>query len=237
MTFFKRKAEVLDHWHNLIPSFNTSVQDFYRQIEHVLKERRVPDLEIHRIDWNEGGLLSAKRQYLRLTRERLVFDICAAPFGSAFFFSCRFAEIPAVINPVAILCVVILGLMAVSALVQLFGIVLGFVAFFTIAGISVYVLRNAAAIGLANLDRTLIRTPLLGPLYERAFRKETYYRTDTRIMYVDTVPSIVKEVVNELIAAKGISLPSDSASNEQFLESATLRDRAQGPNFGTKTGP
>ena len=103
MFFAKKKAEVLYYWYNLVPDLNTSVREFYDAVEKELKERKVPDLESHRVEWNEGGLLSAKREYLRLTRERLVFDICAAPFGTSFFFSCRFARIPAIINPLAIL--------------------------------------------------------------------------------------------------------------------------------------
>src|SRR5467141_2523433 len=98
-SFFKpKKMDVLSHWYSLIPGFNTSAQEFYQSIERELKERQVPGLEITRVEFSEGRLLSHKREYLRMTRERLVFDVCAAPFGTAYFFSCRFAEIPAVIR-------------------------------------------------------------------------------------------------------------------------------------------
>src|SRR5665213_2401469 len=97
--FFKsRRADVMEHWYALIPGFTTSTKDFYAAVEKELKDREVPGVEIFYVDFAEGGLLSAKREYLRMTRERLVFDICAAPFGKAYFFSCRFAEIPAVIH-------------------------------------------------------------------------------------------------------------------------------------------
>lgn len=96
--FEKKKADVLSHWYALIPNFNTSTKEFYDAIEQELKAREVPGLEFFHVDFAEGGVLSAKREYLRMTRERLVFDICAAPFGTAYFFSCRFAEIPAVIQ-------------------------------------------------------------------------------------------------------------------------------------------
>jgi len=59
---------------------------------------------------------------------------------------------------------------------------------------------------LANLDTTLIKTPLLGPVYERWFRKETYYREDTRVMYLETVPAIVKKLVEDVTAATGVKL-------------------------------
>lgn len=93
-----KTAEVIHYWHELVPNFQTSPQDFYAAVEKSLQERKVPGLDSERVDFAEGGLLSAKREYLRLTRERLVFDICAAPFGTSFFFSCRFAELPLVID-------------------------------------------------------------------------------------------------------------------------------------------
>jgi hypothetical protein len=228
MAFFKRKAEVIDYWHTLIPSFNTSVQKFYERVEQELQDCRVPDLEVHRIDWNEGGLLSAKREYLRLTRERLIFDICAAPFGTLFFFSCRFAEIPAVINPLAIVSVFVVLFIGVSLFLRVFGFILGFCLFLGTTALCIYVLRNAVAVGLANLDRTLMRTPLFGPLYERLFRKETYYRADTRIMYLDTVPSIVKKVVNDVTGAQGIKLTErvqGDASQNMLRESSSITPR------------
>lgn len=50
------------------------------------------------MEFSEGGLLSVKRDYLRLMRERLVFDICAAAFGTGYFFSFRFIEFPPGVN-------------------------------------------------------------------------------------------------------------------------------------------
>ncbi len=67
-----------------------------------------------------------------------------------------------------------------------------------------FVLRNAVAIGLNDLDSTLIRSSVIGPMYERWFRRETYYRQDTRLMYCDTVNAVVKALVEETSAAKGI---------------------------------
>src|SRR5438874_495355 len=96
--FAKRKADVLSHWYVLMPNFNTAAKDFYHSIESELKAKEAPGLEMHSVEFAEGGLLSAQRQYLRMIRERLVFDVCAAPFGTEFFFSCRFAEIPATVQ-------------------------------------------------------------------------------------------------------------------------------------------
>jgi hypothetical protein len=60
--------------------------------------------------------------------------------------------------------------------------------------------------GLHDVDAMLIKSPVVGPIYERFFRKETYYREDTRLMYHDTVNEIVKTKVEEVTGAKGIKL-------------------------------
>src|ERR1051325_2972869 len=158
--FFKsKKADVLSHWYSLIPRFNASTHEFYQAIEAELKERKVPGLEISRVEFSEGGLLSDKREYLRMTRERLVFDICAAPFGTAYFFSCRFAEIPAVIKFWQLL-VLFIGWciclsISLNVCIKIFGgstifvWPLGWIAAITLL---IYTLPNAVSMGLRDLD-------------------------------------------------------------------------------------
>jgi hypothetical protein len=204
--FEKKKTDLIDHWYSLVPGFNTSSKEFYKAIKKELKAREVPGLDISHVDFAEGGIMSNKREYLRMTRERLVFDICAAPFGTAFFFSCRFAEIPAAIQLWQLL-VVSVGAVIIAGLIFKFaGLFLGIVILIIGVAVLIYLLRNAVAMGLKNLDATLIKSPMLGPIYENWFRKETYYRQDTRIMYRDTVNDVVKAKVEETTGAKGIKL-------------------------------
>jgi hypothetical protein len=204
--FKSKQADVIDHWYTLVPGFHTPTHDFYESVEKELKEREVPGLEISHVDFAEGGVLSQKREYLRMTRERLVFDICAAPFGTAFFFSCRFAQIPAVIRLWQLL-VVIVGIFVATMLALRFaGLILGGLLLLSILVFLIYMLRNAVAMGLNDLDAMLIKSPVVGPIYENWFRKETYYRLDTRIMYCDTVNAVVKAKVEETTGSKGIKL-------------------------------
>jgi hypothetical protein len=204
--FEKKKGNVIDHWYALVPGFNTSTKEFYTAIENTLKDRQVPGLEISHVDFTEGGLLSAKREYLRMTRERLVFDICAAPFGTSYFFSGRFAEISPAIRLWQLLVVLITAWIIVGLTLKLLGLILGAVVLLVGFAFSIYLLRNAVAMGLKDLDATLIKSPVLGPIYENWFRKETYYRQDTRLMYRDTVNDVVKAKVEETTGAKGIKL-------------------------------
>jgi hypothetical protein len=67
-------------------------------------------------------------------------------------------------------------------------------------------MRNAVAMGLKDLDATLIKSPVVGPMYERWIRKETYYRHDTRLMYLEIVESAVRKLADEAVTAKGAQL-------------------------------
>jgi hypothetical protein len=204
--FGTKKADVIDHWYALVPGFTTSTKEFYTAIEKELKERQVPGLDIAYVDFSEGGVMSQKREYLRMTRERLVFDICAAPFGTAHFFSCRFVEIPAAIKLWQLLVVLVASLMSVALVFRFLGLILGTVALVAGFVFLIYLLRNAVAMGLKDLDAALMKSPIFGPIYENWFRKETYYRQDTRLMYCDTVNAVVKAKVEETTGAKGIKL-------------------------------
>ena len=85
-----RKADatsVTSHWGHLLENFSFSSNEFYQRVEKALQRRDVPQLTATRVVWNEGGLLSPRREYLRVQRGRSAFDICAAPFGSGFFVS------------------------------------------------------------------------------------------------------------------------------------------------------
>jgi hypothetical protein len=202
--FFSPKEKVHNHWYAPVDNFHFASADFYKRIEAELEARKVPGLEISRVKFKEGGLLSANREYLRLKRERLVFDICAAPFGTGFFFSFRFVELPLGVKPLEIL--VLFGGLAFLfyAVTNVFGLIWGLIILLTLIAVSIFVMRNAAAMGLADLDTTLLEAPVIGPLYEILFRKETYYREDTRLMYLSTVDFITKTLVDDVTAAKGI---------------------------------
>ena len=79
--------EIISHWHILLDDFNASALNFYGSVEKALGARKIPDLKVKRVNWREGGMLSAKREYLRVSRGDLIYDICAAPYGTGYFFS------------------------------------------------------------------------------------------------------------------------------------------------------
>lgn len=204
--FFSPKEEVISHWYVPIDHFEFSTVEFYDKVVGALESRKVPGLESTREEINEGGLLSDKRLYLRLKRERLVFDICAAPFGTSYFFSFRLVELPLGIKPLEAFVIFVSLLIAYGVLSAIIGPITAIFGMVILLIGSAYFMRNMVSMGLKDLDANLIKTPIIGPLYECFFRKETYYREDTRLMYLTTVETITQAVVDEVIAAKGIKL-------------------------------
>lgn len=83
---------VLSHWYQLIQNLQASPMEFYAAVERAVEARQIPDANRSRVDWREGGITSAKREYLRVTRRQYTFDICGAPFGTGFFVSSWLVE-------------------------------------------------------------------------------------------------------------------------------------------------
>ena len=83
----RKVSLVLSHWYHLTEGLQESPQQFYASVEEAINKRQLPQAKRSRIDYREGGILSAKREYLRIRRDEYVFDICAAPFGNGFFVS------------------------------------------------------------------------------------------------------------------------------------------------------
>jgi hypothetical protein len=69
---------VFSHWHKLFENFETSSQGFYRSLEAAIENRGISKVDVYRVDFYEGGPASANREYLRVRRKGLTFDICGA---------------------------------------------------------------------------------------------------------------------------------------------------------------
>jgi hypothetical protein len=204
---FKPKTdEVLDHWISFADGLSLPPQEFYAAVEKALADRKIPSMEVSRVEHAEGGLLSGKRLYLRMLRERLAFDTCASPFGNTYFFSCRTVHSPAVLRLWHLAVAFVFFAVVYSLLARLLGLTFANIAMVALLIAIAEVFRNAVGMGLADLDNTLMKIPVVGPIYENWFRKETYYREDTRLAYLNIVPAIIKNVAEDMSGSKGIKL-------------------------------
>jgi hypothetical protein len=209
----------LSHWHKPYESFHTSAMEFYAMVETALLRRQIPYVAISRINLREGGTLSAKREYLRFTRQKLTFDLCAAPYGTGYFFSWWLAEKrPNRFLCWAILLGTIIGYFVLRSGVGKFaprfwlhtfhqygpGLLIQLLA--TLATFIVVSLVYWGVTRLADMDTDdpILAIPILGPLYERFFRPVTYYRVDTTLMFQSAVSAAVNESIDALTTAKGL---------------------------------
>ena len=77
------------HWHQFFENISVSSLDFYKSLEAALSDRKIPSMDISRIEMVERGPFSSKRTYLKLQRDWLTYNVCVAPFGTGFFVSSR----------------------------------------------------------------------------------------------------------------------------------------------------
>jgi hypothetical protein len=204
--FRNKKGEILDHWIAFHDSLDYPPQEFYQAIEKGLEARKVPGMEITKEVFAEGGLLSDRRIYLKLFRERLAIYTCASPFGTGYFYSCRVVHVPALVRLWHILAALLFFGVIGGLLIKPLGFMFTILAIVTLMFALAAVMRNVAAAAFADLDTLFLRIPGLSTIYEAWFRADTYYRTDTRAIYVKKIPEIVKAVAEEITAAKGAKL-------------------------------
>jgi len=153
-----------------------------------------------------------------LMRERLAIVTCAAPFGKFFFFSSRTVYVPALVRLWHIIAAVAFLILVTLLLFKPLGVVFGSIAVITLVFALAGVLRNASAQGFSDLDSLLLKIPVVATIYEDWFREETYYREDTRNLYLKILPDLIQELVEETCAAKGIKLEQNNQRVPNLLD-------------------
>jgi hypothetical protein len=78
---------ILSHWNQMVHGLEYSSNVFYRVIEGLIQNQNLESTKSERVNLSEGGIFSAKREYLQVRRRDHVFHICAAPFANGFFIS------------------------------------------------------------------------------------------------------------------------------------------------------
>lgn len=219
--------DVLSHWQTSIEGFSTSSLGFYDLVKEGISRREVPDLKVSEVEWKESGLGSGKRVYLRISREGLNFDICAAPFGKSFFFSWWLAVIPRVLLDFIVLgSIALLGCFALgmASLASLFGVALmarqsGFGLLLASFGMGIApVIFFGVILGLGYLVRfrepgwetAVLSMPITGAAYRFLFRPTTYFSEDTSTMFRDSVHQAVLEAVDAVTSAHGVRALTDA---------------------------
>jgi hypothetical protein len=195
---------IISHWCKLIENHQMSSLDFYNSVEQAIKKREVPETESSRVEYHEGAMFSAKRQYLRIERKNLAFDICAAPFGTGFFISSWFGKAASKGGIFRFLGVVVVCLILFPVFQNIFGAFIGI--FFWIIGMPCLLLLLGYMIsdGMIGGEDAVLETPILGLLYAKIFNPLSYYKLDTMQMYQAAIHAAVMEAIDEITNAKGL---------------------------------
>jgi hypothetical protein len=213
-------VEVISHWHHSLEDFNTSALDFYRAVEETLKTKEAPAVTTSRVDWHESSVFSAKREYLRISYGRFSFDLCAAPFGKDFFFSWwlvkRGPDMAMMFGCLGVIAVPIVLLISI----QIAGFVAGIILFLVLLAAGFGWVVNAARSGIGMVEDTILAIPVLGALYNRFLKPVTYYSTDSRMIFEESVHRIVLDHVATLLTVS--KLPPLSAAEAKPEARAAL---------------
>jgi hypothetical protein len=177
---------------------------FYKSVMETLKAKGAPNVSTERIDWNESGILSAKRVYLRVSYGRLSFDLCAAPFGKDYFFSWWLVKR----QPDAALIWGCAGILAIPLLflacVKIGGVLAGLFLFIVALGAGTIWVVSVARSGSGIVEDAILALPILGALYTRFLKPVTYYATDSRLIFEESVHNIVLKHVEALRTIKNL---------------------------------
>jgi hypothetical protein len=202
------RSQLLSYWCDLYPDLVYSPKELYALVAKNLEALRVPGLESDYVMMRESGAFSSERLYFQLRRERLVFEVCGAPFGTGFFVSSRLFDRRRDANWFHVGLVVCTGILVLAGCAILvgtkFGWVWGVIAFTGAIAIIWSLLRLAATETLTWLDRMLSDLPISGLVYDRFFHPDTYYRQDTNNAYCKAVNNAVRRSIDEMKHQKGL---------------------------------
>lgn len=203
---------VIAHWSLLLEDFSTSAAAFYQGVEAAVRRREAPDVEFSLVRWKEGGVASAEREYLRVQRGRLAFDICGAPFGRGYFFSSWLARVP--YGSALSWLFALVGLMIACGILALLIMSItdsacsGFFLMLFVFGFGVpvglYLLGEAVHDGRLSDEELVLSMPVVGWLYALIWNPFAYYRIDTALMFQKTVHNAVTEVIDTLRSEQGL---------------------------------
>lgn len=199
----------ISYWCKWFPGMQYSPRQFYAAVEQKLGEGQIPDLEPEHIVLKQGGLFSAKRLYLRITRDKLVYELCAAPFGTGFFVSSRFFDRLQRARWYHVLLAFFILFAIVSPCYSKFGLLGTAIIFSGVAALLLSLMRLAAVDPMGWISRNLPKAPLVGRIYETYFNPVTFFRQDTNACYRTAVHELVMSVIDDMTVKRGIRRLTD----------------------------
>jgi hypothetical protein len=213
-----KRNKLLNYESQLLDNVQYSPRQFYASLIENLRVREVPGLETEAVLLRQSGIFSAKRLYLQFRRERLVFEICAAPFGTGFFCSERLYDRRREARWYHFLMVA--GFLSLSGFllwVRL-DVIWSIIALSGAVTLVWSLMRLSVLDTMRWLEDRLYDVPVLGPIYTTFFRPDTYFRQDLNSCYRQAVHRAVTQTINDLRREKGLVALSQEQSAPRVQE-------------------
>jgi hypothetical protein len=79
--------KVISRWKTFFDAFSIEPSEFYALLEKRLLERNLQNVSISETSYWESSIVGPGRLYLKISRNQVQFNVCAAPVSTGFFFS------------------------------------------------------------------------------------------------------------------------------------------------------
>lgn len=172
-----------------------SSQTIYEGIIESVAGLKIPGVVIGPQIIHEAGPFSPYRAYLRIRREFSEFLVCAAPVGSSFFVTVRKIDrFPHVKWWHYLIVFVAYSFLSVAATLY-FGRLGGLVFTVVLLALIWSLMRYGSHMNASWLGEKLPEIPVIGGLYLRWFRPDTFFRQDLHTAFLSLVDRAIRDVV------------------------------------------
>jgi hypothetical protein len=195
---------IISHWYRSFEGLQESPEEIYNSIEKAVEKRELPETSILSVNYFEGGPLSAEREYLRVSRGNLVFDICAAYFGKDMFVSWWLGENWTNKGMWILIVVLAVAIASLNIFINQFGFFGGLFLGLITECILFFIVCWQVREGRIRIEDSLLEVPVIGIIYDRIFHPDTYFKADTALMFQEAVRKSVNEVLDGITTSKGI---------------------------------
>lgn len=110
--------EILAHWSYLVRGLQYDPARFYEILQGKIESEKIKGVKMKTAVLTQKGMLSRKRDYLRVQYDNFVFDVCGAPFGEKNFFFSYWMGLKNMSGCLAIFLNILLSIPFIGLLVQ-----------------------------------------------------------------------------------------------------------------------
>lgn len=180
---------------SIFPGQQFSARAIYEGIIQAVAGLSIPSVVVSPQIIHEAGPFSPYRAYLRIRREFCEFLVCAAPVGNSYFVTVRKIDRFRHVKWWHYL-IVLFGylLLSTAATLQWGRLGGGFVTVLLIALVW-SLMRYGSQMTTSWLGEKLPEIPVIGGLYLRWFRPDTYFRQDLHSAFAALVDKSIRDVV------------------------------------------